>query len=85
MLEKAARFSEAPGYVPRMYARMLEECGDRLRAYEYWRELWLSDHRQVHQLWPVVERELKRLEDVLQLPDDQRVFPRNQTQQKPGP
>jgi hypothetical protein len=85
LVARAAQFPEAPGYIARMHARMLEECGDPGRAYESWRELWFRDHQKVNQLWPVVERELKRLEDVLQLPDDQRVFPKNQPQPKPGP
>jgi hypothetical protein len=55
---------------------MIERCGDTLRAYEIWRDLWFQDHDKVNQLWPVVRRELERLEDILQLPVDQRVFPK---------
>jgi hypothetical protein len=77
--EKAAQFPDAPTHVTRSYARMLEQCGDLRRAYGHWRALWLQDHAKVDQLWSVIERELRRLEDQLALPDDQRVFPKGPT------
>lgn len=85
LLEKAIQFADAPTYLRRMHARLVEECGDVLRAYELWRAMWFSDHNQARQLWPVVEREIKRLEDVLQLPADQRVFPKHETQPTAAP
>jgi len=72
---QAAAFTNAPSYVVRNYARAVEKCGDERFAYNIWRNLWLQDHEQVSQLWPVVERELRRLEDSLKLPADQRLFP----------
>jgi hypothetical protein len=77
---KAAEFKEAPTYVARMHARAQERCGDVRGAYQYWTNVWAQDHTKVNQAWNVVEREIKRLEDVLKIPDAQRVFP-----QHPGP
>ncbi len=70
----AAAFPNAPTYVGRLYARALEKCGQRQQAYEYWKMLW-ADRGRLHQLPSVVERELKRLENELQIPVEQRVFP----------
>ena len=72
----AARFKDAPSYVPRMYARALEKCGDVQGAYEYWKHLWSLDHSKTEQIWNVIEREIKRLEDELKIPNEQRVFPK---------
>lgn len=76
---QAARFAEAPTYVGRLYARALEQCGRVAESYEYWKHLWFQDRSTPHQLWNVIEREIKRLEDKLNIPNDQRVFP------SPGP
>jgi hypothetical protein len=72
---RAAQFPDAPTYVGRMYARAVEQAGDLGAAYEYWRRIWFLDHQQVNHPWPVVEREIKRLEEKLQVPADQRLFP----------
>jgi hypothetical protein len=74
---KAAQFKEAPTYVARMQARAQEKCGDIKGAYQYWVNVWSQDHAKVNQPWSVVEREIKRLEDVLNLADAQRVFPKH--------
>jgi hypothetical protein len=74
--QRAAQFPEAPSYVGRMYARAVEQAGDVGAAYEYWRRLWFQDHEKSQQLWPVVEREVRRLEEQLQVPAEQRVFPK---------
>jgi tetratricopeptide (TPR) repeat protein len=73
---KAARFADAPSYSGRFYARALEKCGRPQEAYEYWKMLWQHDRGNPHQSWNVVEREMKRMEDQLNIPNDQRVFPR---------
>jgi hypothetical protein len=70
----AAAFPNAPSYVGRLYARALEKCGKGQQAYEYWKALW-ADRGRPHQLWNVVEREIKRLEAELNIPKEQRVFP----------
>jgi hypothetical protein len=72
---KAISFPDVPSYLPRMYARAKEKCGDVLGAYKFWRGLWLVDHNKVDEPWGVIQREGSRLEDVLNIPKDQRVFP----------
>ena len=72
---KAATFREAPQFVPRVYARALEKCGDRSAAYEEWKHLWSLDHSKTQQAWSVIEREIRRLELEMQIPNAQRVFP----------
>jgi hypothetical protein len=74
--EKAASFPDAPSYITRMHARSLERCGDLRGAYAYWVNLWSQDHTKVDQNWSIVEREIRRLEDLMNLPDDRRVFPK---------
>ena len=73
---KAASFTNAPTYIARLHARAQEKCGDLQSAYQYWYNLWNQDHAKVDQPWNIVERELRRLEDVMNLPDNQRVFPK---------
>jgi hypothetical protein len=72
---QAASFPDAPQYVARMYPRALEKCGDDQAAYEEWKRLWFQDHTKVEQLWSVIEREIRQLENRLNIPNDQRVFP----------
>ena len=72
---KAASFPDAPQFVARFYPRALEKCGQPQAAYEEWKRLWFLDHSKVAQTWNIVEREIRRLEDELQIPDDQRLFP----------
>jgi len=72
----AGEFPEAPTYIGREYARALEKCGRDRDAYEYWKTLWKADHKMTNQLWTEVERNIKRLEDALAIPEDKRV-PRN--------
>ena len=72
---KASSFPDAPQFVPRMYARALEKCGKMGGAYAEWKRLWFLDRTKTQQSWNIIERETRRLEDELQIPDDQRVFP----------
>ena len=74
--QHAAQFTDAPSYVGRFYARALEHCGRVPEAYEYWKHLWFQEHNKPYQLEGVLEREIKGLEDQLNIPNDQRVFPR---------
>ncbi len=74
-LGKASSFPDAPQFVPRMYARALEKCGDLTAAYEQWKHLWYLDHSTTQQAWSIIEREIRRLENDLQIPNNQRVFP----------
>ena len=74
-LKKASSFPDAPQFVPRLYARALEKCGDVMGAWEEWKHLWSLRGTGTEQAWNVIEREIRRLEDLLQIPNDQRVFP----------
>jgi cytochrome c-type biogenesis protein CcmH/NrfG len=73
----ASSFPDAPQFVPRLYARALEKCGDLKAAYEEWKRLWRLDHSTTEQAWSIIEREIRRLEDYLQIPNQQRVFPQS--------
>jgi tetratricopeptide (TPR) repeat protein len=75
-LKQAAEFHDAPMYIGRLYARAAEKCGRVPEAYGYWKMLWHQDRNTPGQLWNVIEREIKRLEDQLNIPNDQRVFPK---------
>jgi hypothetical protein len=72
---KASGFPDAPQFVPRAYARALEKCGNLQAAYEEWKHLWSLDRTKTEQAWSIIEREIRRLEDQLQIPNGQRVFP----------
>lgn len=74
-LATASSFPDAPQFVPRLYARALEKCGQIGDAYQEWMRLWSLDHSKTEQSWNVIEREIRRLEDLLQIPNEQRVFP----------
>lgn len=67
------------GAVARLDARAMEKCGDVRGAYQAWKNLWVADHNTPGQLWSVVEREIRRLEEVLNIPDQDRVFPKGQS------
>ena len=73
---KAASFSNAPQYVTRLYPRALEKCGQLNASYAEWKKLWVQDHSKAPQLWSLIEREIRHLEDELKIPNDQRVFPK---------
>ena len=75
-LGKASSFPDAPQFVPRLYARALEKCGDLTAAYEEWKYLWSLDRSKTEQAWSIIEREIRRLEDTLHIPNQQRVFPK---------
>jgi hypothetical protein len=72
---KAATFPDALQFVPRVYARSLEKCGDLRGAYEEWKHLWSLDRSKTEQAWSIIEREIRRLENELEIPNAQRVFP----------
>jgi tetratricopeptide (TPR) repeat protein len=73
---RAAGFPKAPTYNGREYARALEKCGRVRDAYEYWKKLWHMDRATQGQVWSDIERNIKRLEDELAIPEAKRV-PRN--------
>jgi len=77
--QRASTFPDAPSYVGRMYPRTLERCGRAKDAYEYWKRLWRNGNpapfRDGIDARTVIERELRRLEQELPVPNDQRVLP----------
>lgn len=75
-LKRASEFSDAPSYIGRLYANELERAGDKEGALNYWKELWHGDRKNSQQLWNIVERNIKRLEDELDILPAQRM-PRN--------
>ncbi len=75
-LQKAAAFASAPAYVGRLYAQALERSNEPEKAYAYWVKLWHQPRNTPNQLWSVIEREVKRLEELLDIPSEKRV-PRN--------
>jgi len=77
----AAGFSNAPTFIARMHCRKLAECGKYAEAYDCWKRIWFQDHKKVPHLWGVVEREIRRIENEMDIPDAQRIFP----QQSPKP
>jgi|YelNatPaOPRAMG01_1025707.scaffolds.fasta_scaffold01363_8 hypothetical protein len=70
---RALAFPDAPLSIGRLYAHALEKAGRKRDAYAYWKMLW-ENKNQPHQAWNVVEREVKRLENELKIPENERVF-----------
>jgi hypothetical protein len=79
----AARFADAPTYVSRMHCRKLAECGKLAESYQCWKALWFQDHQKVPQIWSIVEREIRQIEKELNIPDTQRIFPRQSPKPEP--
>lgn len=74
----AAEYPNAPAYVARDAARCLEKSGQPRAAYDYWIEkIWRHDRRIRNNLdRAIVEREIRRLEEHLDIPASSRVFPK---------
>jgi tetratricopeptide (TPR) repeat protein len=71
----------APEYLDRFVGYALQKAGRPQEAYDYFKELW--NKRAPEDLpvrWERVERELRKLEEELNLPDDQRLFPKGSDQ-----
>jgi hypothetical protein len=77
-MKKASSFPDAPTFVGRTYARALEECGDIGAAYQEWVNMWKRGPMP-YQPRNVLEREIRRLEDLLNLPEKERIFPKQAT------
>jgi hypothetical protein len=75
---QAGDYDAAPTYVSRDAARALEKAGDPRAAYEFWVEkIWRNDRRIRSAMdRAIVEREIRRLEDALDIPATSRVFPK---------
>jgi hypothetical protein len=72
----ASSYKEAPSYISRLHARMMEQCGFLREAYDDWVRMWHEDRTQVNHPWSVVEREIRRLEEQLNIPEKDRIFPK---------
>jgi len=79
----AAQFADAPAYVSRMHCRKLAECGKLGDAYQCWKRIWFQDHKTVPQSWGIVEREIRQIENEMDIPDSQRIFPRQLLKPEP--
>jgi hypothetical protein len=71
---EALKFPKAPTFITRLYGYSLEACGKKHEAYRWWKFLWTRDRDRPAQLWEAVEREGRRLENELKIPQDERVF-----------
>jgi len=74
----AASFPDAPQYVRRMVGYDLRKAGKFQEAYEWWREMWKlypEKKDDPTMMWNAVEREIRALEEQLQIPTHQRIFP----------
>ena len=76
---KASAFPTAPSFIPRTYARALEKCGDVGSAYQLWVKMWNESPAADSTPRNIIAREIRRLEDQLNLPDKDRVFPKAPT------
>ncbi len=74
---QSAQFPDAPSYTDRMCARSLEHCGKVRAAYDYWKMMWRQHRHYVDHIdnTALVERELRRLENELKIPNKERIFP----------
>ncbi len=74
----------APEYLDRFVGYALQRAGRTQEAYDYFRNLWNKRHPDdLPVRWERVERELRKLEEELNLPDDARLFPKG-TGRKPA-
>ena len=76
---KAAEFKEAPLYVRRQVPHALRKGRMNKEALAQWRKIWNGprDGEYVHELWDVVEQEMRKLEVELKVPYSERAFPKN--------
>ena len=75
-LKKAASDPNAPSYVVRMIGHMYEKGGKKEEAYQWWKQLWLQDHKKnPQQLWDKIAEWGYQSEEKLNIPSSERVFP----------
>jgi len=72
----AAQFTNAPAFIARMHCRNLAACGRLNEAYECWKRLWFDPAQTNHVSRSILAREIRKLEDEMNLSDSQRFFPR---------
>jgi len=78
--DQARQRSDAPVYLERFPAIMLQKAGDDQGAYEAWQALWhrlTPQEKTMKEHWPSHPTllEIRRLEDKLSIPKEKRVFP----------
>jgi hypothetical protein len=71
---KAYEFPEALDICGREAARSLELCGKLEESYKYWIRLWKEPGRGFKNE-PVIERNIRNLENKLNIPNEDRIFP----------
>lgn len=73
---EAIALPRAPEYLERFVGYALQRAGRPQEAYDYFRNLWKKRRPgDPPARWERVERELRKLEEELNLPDDIRLFP----------
>jgi hypothetical protein len=74
---QAAAFPDAPSYCLRMYVRRVEDCDGPQAAYDVWKQYWREGNPLPSSdgidLKSVMRRELRRLEELLNIPAHQRI------------
>jgi len=72
----ATTYRDAPDYLGRDAARCLEKAGDVAAAYQLYCKLWQENdpHRNAYAR-PIIQREIRRLENLLDIPVAARLFP----------
>lgn len=78
LFDKASEFPNCPTYIARDVPRCLEYAGDLPAAYAYWRDKIWTGNRRIRDNYDrsIVEREIRRLEDRLDIPPVSRLFPK---------
>lgn len=76
---KATSFPDAPSYCARQHAHYLEVAGKKAEAYAYWKSIWNNGNIRrfgdTIDMAAAAKREIRRLEDELNIPQPQRLFP----------
>jgi Tfp pilus assembly protein PilF len=74
--ELATQYPDAPSYLPRFVGYMLLKAGKDQQAYDYWKRIWptLSDKEKGSIQWGRVRSEIKKLEEKLNLPRQDRIL-----------
>jgi len=74
--ELAAECPDGAKYLPRFAGYMLLKAGDDQQAYEYWKKIWpkLSAQERSSSQWGRVRQEIKKLEEKLNLPRQDRIL-----------
>lgn len=74
--ELASECADAPAYLKRFPGYMLVNAGEDRQAYDYWKKIWptLSEQEKTSLQWGRVREEIKKLEEKLNLPRQDRIL-----------